>query len=92
MSDIDIFAIGLLDLLAILGAACFTVSSIFLAKSIRFQVEDLKNLKKEGGELSKNIEKMGSPGRIIKLNLIVGWVLNALGFWFLIVSIILRYL
>jgi hypothetical protein len=92
MSDIDIFAIGLLDLLAILSAACFTVSSIFLAKSIRFRVEDLKNLKKKGGGLSKNIDKMGSPARIIKRNLIVGWILNALGFWFLILSIILRHL
>ena len=91
MSDIDIFAIGALDFLAILAAACFAVSSIFLAKSIKFRVEDLKHLKKEGGVLSKNIEKMGNPGRIIKRNLIVGWILNALGFWFLILSIILRH-
>ena len=92
MSDIDIFAIGLLDFLAILGAACFTVSSIFLAKSIKFRTEDYKNLKKEGGELSKDIEKMESIGRIIKGHLLVGWILNALGFWFLILSIILRHL
>jgi len=92
MSNIDIFALGILDLLGILGAACFIVSSIFLGKSIKFQAENLKHLKKEGGELSKNIEKMGSPGRIIKRNLIVGWILNALGFWLLVVSVILRHL
>ena len=92
MSNIDIFEIGILDLLAILAAACFSVSSIFLAKSIKFRAEDLKNLKKEGGELSKNIEKMGSPGRIIKRNLLAGWILNALGYGILVVSIILRHL
>jgi hypothetical protein len=88
----DAFAIGILDFLAILAAACFCVSSIFLAKSIKFRAEELKNLKKEGSELSKNIEKMGSPGRIIKRNLILGWILNALGFGFLVISIILRHL
>jgi hypothetical protein len=91
MSDIDILTIGILDFLAILAAACFIVSSIFLAKSIKFRAEDLKDLKKEGGELSKNIEKMGSPGRIIKRNLMVGWILNALGYGLLVISIILRH-
>ncbi|MBN1255890.1 MAG: hypothetical protein JXA50_11500 [Deltaproteobacteria bacterium] len=91
MSDIDTFAIGVLDFLAILAAACFIVSSILLAKSIKFRAEDLKNLKKEGGELSKNIEKMGSPGRIIKRNLIFGWILNALGYGLLVMSIVLRH-
>lgn len=91
MSDIDVFAIGFLDFLAILAAACFTVSSILLAKSIKFQAEDLKKLKKEGGELSKNIEKMGRPGRIIKRNLILGWILNALGYGLLVLSIVLRH-
>jgi hypothetical protein len=90
MSDIDVFAIGVLDFLAILAAACFSVSSIFLAKSIKFRADGLKNLKKEGGELSKNIEKMESPGRIIKRNLLVGGILNSFGYG-LFVCIILRH-
>ena len=73
--------------LMVLSAASFIVGTAFLAKSIKWQSEELKL--DENSELARNISQMGSPGRPNAFRLAVGMILNAVGYGLLIVSIVI---
>jgi uncharacterized membrane protein len=75
----------LYKVLLVLSAACFVVGTTFLAKSVRWQAENLP----EDSELAKAARKMGSPGRTDVTRLRIGMILNAVGYALVIVSTII---
>jgi hypothetical protein len=73
------------NVLVVVSAACFIVGSTFLAKSIRWSWEDLRDDK---GYLLNAAKRMGSPGRTDTARLKSGIILNAVGYGILVVSTI----
>lgn len=71
----------------VLSAASFIVGTAFLAKSVKWQSEELKL--DEKSDLAKNINQMGSPGRPNVFRLAVGMILNAIGYGLIVVSVVI---
>lgn len=76
--------ISMSKLLVVLSGASYLVGTAFLAASIRWQSDSLP--KNDHSELAKNVRQMGGPGRTDVFRLRVGLVLNALGYFLLLLS------
>jgi uncharacterized membrane protein len=72
-------------ILLILSAGFYFVGTVFLAKSIRWESQNLSG----GGhdQLAKRVRKFNSVGRTDVFRLITGMILNAVGFSLIVISI-----
>ena len=76
------------NILIVCSGACFLLGSIYLAKSIKWQSEELS--RDDNSEFAKNVRQMGSPGRTDYKNFRIGIVLNGLGYSLLVISTIIN--
>jgi len=76
------------NLLVVLSGASYLIGTVFLAVSIRWQSDNLH--KNDDSELAKNVRRMGSPGRTDIVRFRIGMILNAMGYFLLIISTLIN--
>jgi hypothetical protein len=82
------FEIPLYKALIVISGISFVAGSIFFAKAIRFQSQDLLEQKilDSKKEFDRNVIQMGSPGYIVPKNYYRGFFYTSVGFALLVIA------
>ena len=77
-------SINIGKLLIVLSGALYLLGTVFLAASIRWQSEILRE--DDDSKFAKNVRRMGSPGHTDVFRFRIGMILSGLGYVLLLIN------